>query len=426
MSTAHADPTHWGGIDWSDDHHCIHVVDARGRKAAAFECPHTDVGLLEMCVRLRQFGSLGGVAIETSRHVVVRALLDAGLLVYPINPKLAHAWTKSESVAGVKTDPRDAGALARGLLQHHPLLRPLVPDDDATRALAMLCRDEMALIDQQTALVNKLQACLKEYYPLALAWFGDWTTLTAWDFIATFPRPEDLRGARRQKLVAFLRRHRLGLSPLWLDRVDRERQESAWPSDPVLSDARSLYAVALVSQLQALHKHLMAYRERIESLFDEHPDAALFRSLPGAGAKLAPRLLAAFGSDRERYQSAHSLQQLSGCVPVTRQSGKRRHTAYRRACQKSFRTTMHLFADGSRRYCVWARAVYQRAREAGHKHGHALRILASRWLKIIYRMWMTRTPYNESVYLAQLIRRGSPVIDAIRKSGELSNLQKSA
>ncbi|MCP4640875.1 MAG: IS110 family transposase, partial [bacterium] len=262
-------------------------------------------------------------------------------------------------------------------------------------------------------------------YPLAIAWFDDWTTLTAWDFIITFPTPEALRTADRREFMGFLKRHGIRLSPRWSQRVDHERKESTWPSDPVLSDARSVYAIALVRELQTLREQLKAYRKRIEALFAQHPDAALFRSLPGAGPKLAPRLLAAFGSDRGRYESAHSLQQLSGCVPVTRQSGKRRKVLFRRACQKAFRTTLHQFADHSRGRCVWARAVYQRACDAGHGHAHALRILASRWLKIIYRMWMTRTPYNESFHLAQLIRRGSPVIETIRTTETLANLQES-
>lgn len=426
MSTAQVGQTHWAGVDWSDDHHWVHVVDDRGETKMAFPVEHTDVELVEMCRRLRAVANLGGIAIETTRHVLVRALLDAGLSVYPINPKMAHAWIKGESVAGAKSDPTDTGALARGLAQHHARLRPLGLDDDATRTLRFLCRDEMALIAQQTALVNQLQSVLKEYYPLAISWFADWTTLTAWDFVVTFPRPEDLRTARRQKVVGFLRRHRLGLSPLWRDRIDRERKTSAWPSDPVLSDARSDYAVALVKMLQTLREQLKAYRKRIETLFAQHPDAALFRSLPGAGPKLAPRLLVAFGSDRERYESARSLQQLGGCVPVTRQSGKRRHVAFRRACQKFFRTTLHQFADCSRSYCVWAEAAYQNARHAGHSHGHALRILASKWLKIIYRMWVTHTAYDDAYYLAQLIRRGSPVIDTIKRSGKLPNLQESA
>jgi transposase len=426
MSTARVEQTHWAGIDWGDDHHCVHVVDDRAKTKTAFQVEHTDAGLVEMCVRLRAFANLAGVAIETTRHVVVRALLDAALPVYPINPKMAHAWIKGESVSGAKSDPTDAGALARGLAQHHARLRPLALDDDATRTLGFLCRDEMALIAQQTAFVNQLQACLKEYYPLAISWFGDWTTLTAWDFVATFPRPEDLRTATRRKLVGFLKRHRLGLTPQWLHRIDRERKDAAWPSDPALSDARADYALALVKMLHTLRGQLKAYRKRIETLFAQHPDAALFRSLPGAGAKLAPRLLAAFGSDRERYESAHALQQLGGCVPVTRQSGKTKHVTFRRACQTSFRATLHLFAQYSRQYCVWAEAAYQDARHAGHKHGHALRILASKWLKIIYAMWVTHTAYDDGYHLARLIRRGSPVIDTIRRSGKLPNLQERA
>ncbi|MCP4639490.1 MAG: IS110 family transposase, partial [bacterium] len=282
MGTARLAHAHWAGIDWGDKHHSIHVVDSRGNTVTTFNVAHTDAEVLEMFVRLRRFETLRGVAIETSRHVIVRGLLDAGVTVYPINPKMARAWVKSESVAGAKDDARDAGALARGLARQHTRLRSLAVDDDATRTLSFLCRDEMSLIGQHTALVNKLQACLKEYYPLAIAWFDDWTTLTAWDFIITFPTPEALRTADRRKFMGFLKRHGIRLSPRWSQRVDHERKESTWPVDPVLSDARSVYAVALVRELQTLREQLKAYRKRIEALFAQHPDAALFRSLPGA------------------------------------------------------------------------------------------------------------------------------------------------
>jgi hypothetical protein len=272
--------------------------------------------------------------------------------------------------------------------------------------------DECALIGQRTALVNQLQAALKEYYPSALEWFSDWTSPTAWDFVLTFPRPEALQRASRRKACGFLRAHHtclpvgmVGLTPLWQGRVDQRDQAAAWPSDPPTVEAKEFLAVALAKQLRTLQANLEAYRKRIEELYQQHPDAFLFSSLPGAGPKLGPRLLTHFGTDRDRFtpacrrgRSAQSLQQLSGTVPVTRQSGRRRDVVIRRACQKPFRKTMHLFAFQTIERSAWARAFYDQARQAGQPHSLALRNLASKWP---LSLWSGVTPARQGSGVAQ-------------------------
>lgn len=399
----------WVGVDWGGKGHAVCVVDGQGQVTATFQAPHCPEGLEMLVARLGEHEPLGGVAVETHRHVMVQALLDGGLTVYSINPKVSHNWRKGWAVCEAKDDARDALVLANGLRQHHGYLRPFTPDTPEARELALLCEDERRLIGHRTALVQQLKDTLKQYFPAALDWFSDWTTQTAWDFVLTFPTAEAIATANKQKIVGFLKRHRIGLGPKWKERVENRGHATDWPCDDATANAKSLLAISLAKQLRALAPTLKAYRKHIDALFSDGQDRALFQSLPGAGEKLAPRLASGFGTQRERFASAQSVQQLSGTAPVTQQSGKRRHVRIRRACQKGFRTTLHLFAWQSVLYSRWARAYYDLARRRGQGHSQALRNLANKWLKIIYRMWQERKPYDEQRYIEQLVKRGSPV-----------------
>ncbi len=179
-----------------------------------------------------------------------------------------------------------------------------------------------------------------------------------------------------------------------------------------------MLALSLVNQLKVLQESLDAYRARIEELYAEHEHAAIFDSLPGVSKTLGPRLLAHFGSDPNRYDSAEAIMQLAGVAPVTSTSGVRHRptVSFRRSCRTDFRTTMHIMTWCSIMTCPWAHAFYYRAREHGQSHPLALRNLGIKWLKIIYRMWRNKEPYNEAVYLNALIRSGSPLIDYMNTS----------
>lgn len=407
----------WVGLDWGDTRHAVCVLDEAGKLIESFELPHTAVGLEELVSRLRSCGAIGGVAVEKTRHLVVQKLLEAGLTVYAINPKLSKSWRDGESVSAAKDDLRDAFVLAEGLRQRHERLRELRPDEPLLRELRLLCADECRLIADRTALSNRLKATLKEYYPDALGWFDDWTKPTSWDFVLTFPTAGELARAKSKKIYGFLRSHHIGLHPTWQQRVEGRTQTAPWPSDPATVAAKSLLAISLAKGLRTLEASLEEYRERIGKLFGDQPDSGLFGSLPGAGDKLAPRLLTHFGTDRQRFESSTDLELLSGTVPVLHQSGKSRHVRMRHACRKDFRTALHQFAFLSIGRSAWARAFYDQARRKGQSFALALRNLARKWLRIIYRMWQERRPYKEGRYIAALIRRRSPLVQ------EIQNLQ---
>jgi hypothetical protein len=399
----------WVGVDWGGREHAVCVVGSDGTKRAQWRIRHEAAAVKGLPAQLGAFGPILGVALETPRHVLVDVLTQAGFPVYPVNPKLSKRWRDCASVAGAKDDDRDAWVLADGLRCHHGKLRPFVPAPASMRTLALLCADECRLIGERTALVQQLEAALKQYFPAALEWFTDWTTQTAWDFVGAFPTAAALAAARPSHLVSFLRTHRMALKPQWQERIACRQAALEWPCDPALAAAKAVLAESLVKQLRTLDASLKRYRKEIELLFAHCENKEVFTSLPGAGRKLAPRLACLFGGQSDPMESAEDVQKLAGTAPVTIQSGNTRRVRMRRACRKNARNALHQFAEHSIRRSAWARALYDRARRQGQKHASALRLVANKWLKIIYRMWQTGEPYDESRYLAQLVKKKSPL-----------------
>ena len=180
-------------------------------------------------------------------------------------------------------------------------------------------------------------------------------------------------------------------------------------SQPVTA-AKRLQAVSLAKILCTLESQLRLYRQRIEELFKSHPDSNLFGSLPGAGSKLAPRLLAEIGDQRERFTDANALQCYAGTAPVTIRSGQIQRQRFRRSAVPTLRASVHLWVDLSRRKCAWAETYYKAHRARGQSHACALRCLGQRWLKILWKIWQSRTPYDEALHTQNQVQHGSWVL----------------
>ena len=397
------------GFDWASDHHDVVLVDQHGKIVEDFRFDDTAEGWQVLIKRLSKHPDVA-VTIETSSGATVERLLDAGYAVYPVNPKSAKRYRERKCPSGTKTDRVDAWSLADALRLDGHTWRPLKPDDPLTVELRLLCRDEIALIQQRTALVCQLKAALREYYPVALQAFDDWTASSTWAFIEAFPTPGALAAAGKRKWEKFLHTHKLYRSQTYSKRLSLFAHAKAFCGSPAMTNAKSMLAVALAGQLGVLQRHLDKFRDRIQNLFADHPDHDLFGSLPGAGEKLAPRLLAELGDNRERFDSPEALQCHTGTAPVSYQSGKFKKVRFRRACQKVLRHTVHLWADLSRHKCPWANAYYHKKREEGQSHACALRCLGQRWLKILWKMWQTRERYDPELHQRNQLKHGSWVI----------------
>lgn len=397
------------GFDWASDHHDVVVVNQHGKIVEDFRFDDTAEGWQLLRKKLSQHPD-PTVAIETSSGVTVERLLEAGYAVYPINPKAAKRYRERKAPSGTKTDQLDAWSFADALRLDGHGWRPLKSNEPLTAELRLLCRDEMALIEQRTALVCQLRAALREYYPVALDAFDDWTLRSAWAFIEAYPTPQALTKAGKRKWEKFLHTHKLYSRATYQKRLDLFAQAEAFCGSQATTNAKSMLAVALAGQLRVLQSHLDKFREKIAELFTKHDDHDVFGSLPGAGDKLAPRLLAELGDDRERFDSHEALQCYAGTAPVSYQSGQVNRVRFRRACQTVLRCTVHLWSDLSRKKCPWAEAYYQKKREQGQTHACALRCLGQRWLKILWKMWKTKTPYNAELHQRNQLKHGSWVI----------------
>ena len=397
------------GFDWAGNHHDGVLVDFCGKIVEAFNFDDTAEGWQRLIKTLSKHPD-PAVAIETSSGVTVERLLEAGYAVYPVNPKAAKRYRERKAPSGTKTDHLDAWSLADALRLDGHTWRQLKPDDPLTVELRLLCRDEVTLIEQRTALICQLRAALHEYYPVVLEAFEEWTLRSAWAFVEAFPTPEALTQAGKRKWEKFLHTHKLYRPETYRRRLDMFARAETFCGNKATTGAKSMLAVAVAGQLRVLQSHLGKFRKKIEELFAQHPDHDLFGSLPGAGEKLAPRLLAELGDDRDRFDSPQALQCYAGTAPVSYESGQIKRVRFRRACQKALRHSVHLWANLSRGTCPWAEAYYRKKRDEGQTHACALRCLGQRWLKILWKMWQTRRPYDAELHQRNQVKHGSWVI----------------
>lgn len=399
---------HWVGLDWGGQAHAVSVVDDARALVAQFAVPADLGGLKALAARLESLGGVAGIAVESTCEPVVGHLKARGFTIYPVNPKLSKNWREGNSVAGVKSDVRDGLVLAAELARRHESLRPLGKCDAAAAALGGQCRTLRDLVEQRTALLQRLKATLRRYYPGVLPFFSDWGSPAAWRFLKRFPGPESLAAARKATVVQFLKANGIGLRPTWLKRIDSRSSVVDWP---VPDDRVSLEAMALatVAQLQALQPHIDKLDASIGKAAEGLPAAELLASLPGAGSRLAPALTAMVLSVEKEGDRLRALRCISGVAPVEMQSGKSRRTYIRRRCNKHWRNVLHLFARCSTIFSPWARAFYDLRREKGDSHAAALRKLADKWLKIIDRMVENKEKYDEARYIEALRKSGSPV-----------------
>lgn len=400
--------THLAGFDWARDHHDIVVVDRSGTIVADFRIEDTAEGWRGFRERIKSFAAVG-VVIETCQGPAVERLLEMEVTVFPVNPKNAQRYRERKSSAGVKSDRLDAWSLADALRLDGASWRPLAPEDPAIRELRQLCRDEIALIEQRTALINQLQQALHEYFPAALEAFDEWTKPWAWAFIERFPTPQALVSAGKKRWRSFLHTHKLYHPDTYERRIACFARATEHCGSAPTTAAKSLLAVSLARMLRTLQEQLKAYRERIVEVFNQHPDHDLFGSLPGIGEKIAPRLMSELGADRSRFDAPEALQCYAGTAPVTWQSGKMHKVFVRRACNKYLRFAAHWLADLSRQKCAWAQVYYEEKRKA-NSHAAALRCLANRWMRILWKMWQDRTTYDPDLHQKNQIKHGSWVL----------------
>jgi transposase len=399
-------------MDWADQKHVWSLQSAGSQRREHGAVPHTPEAIEAWVGELstRFPAQPIALAVEQSRGALVFMLSQyEHLHIYPIHPRAASQFRAALYPSGAKDDPLDANLLLDLLIHHREHLRRLSPDTVETRLIQQLVEARRKLVNEKTRQTNRLTARLKLYFPQILTWFDEVDSERVGALLKRWPTLSALQRAHRQTLRSFFTRHNCRSAEAIDRRVEQIRQAIPAIRDAAVIQSSVAMAEVLTRLIATLRQGIAELDRQIEHAAAAHPDYAIFHSLPGAGPVLAPRLLAAFGSQRERYQSAAEVQQFSGIAPVLVRSGKTAWVHYRWACPKFLRQTFHEWAGHSIGFCDWARAYYQQQRKRGAGHHAAVRALAFKWTRIAFRCWRDRVPYDDARYLDSLRQRGSPL-----------------
>ncbi len=413
MKPSNAEFTAFVGLDWADAKHdvCVQAAGCEEREFDRFA--HHPEHIEQWAHSLHQrFGGRIAVALELAKGPIVYALQKYHFLVlYPINPTTLAKYRQAFKPSRAKDDPTDAELALDLLLHHRDRFQPLKPQSVPMRKLCLLVEQRRRLVGDKTRCVNRLCYTLKQYYPQALEWFEQRDTVLFCDFISRWPTLKQVRGARQTTLIIFFKAHNVRFERVIEARVCAIKAATPLTQDAAVIEAHQLQAEVLVEHLRLTLKSIARFDQEIAATAAKLPDyALLFEPLPGAGPALAPRLLATFGEDRQRYASAGQMQMYSGVAPVTERSGNKTWVHWRWQCPTFLRQSLVEWAGQTINKSFWAGAYYRQQMAKGSSHQAAVRALAFKWVRILYRCWQTRTPYDESKYLEALRRRGSPLL----------------
>ena len=409
------------GIDWSDQKHDVCLIDPASGQPEFLVFEHTPEAIAAWAAALRQRfpDKQVAVCLEQSRGPLLYALLQYDFLrLYPINPSTLANYREAFSPSRAKDDPTDAAYLAELVLAHRERLRAWQPEDEKTRTLGYLVEQRRKLVGERTRLSNRLTALLKGYFPQVLQWFPDIRTLLVCDFLKRWPTLEAVKRAKKPTLESFFRAHNSNRQATVASRLQAIRESLPLTTDQAVIRSSVLMVQALAGQMRVIIETLKEFDCQIEELCEGHQDYHLFESLPGSGTVYAARLLAAFGSNREKFANADAVACLAGIAPVIERSGKSTWVRWRYFCPKFLRQTFHEYAGESIRHSFWAKAYYESQRAKGKRHAKAVRALAYKWIRIMWRCWQSNTEYDEVQYLESLRKKNSPLLQYVASHPE--------
>jgi transposase len=390
------------GIDWAEAHHDLCLLDEQGMLLVKRRIPDGLEGvrrLHDIVAEHAEEPEQVVVGIETDRGLLVQALLVTGYQVYAINPLAVSRYRDRHTTSRAKSDAGDAKLLAELVRTDRHNHRLIAGDSQLAEVIQVLARTQQNLIWTRQRQVNQLRSTLREFYPAALEVFG--TDLAGLDAIAILeraPTPAQARSISQAKIVSALRR------------AGRERSLESKAAEiqaclrapqlevsALLAQAYGRSVAALVHLIRQMNLELAALETELQTHFEGHPDAEIYRSLPGLGIVLGARVLAEFGDDRTRFDDAKARKNYAGTAPITRASGTRQVVLARVARNRRLADACYLWAFASLTRSPGARRYYDQLRARAKTHHQALRGLANRLVGILHGCLSHRQPYSEEV-----------------------------
>jgi transposase len=404
------------GVDWADDQHEAFVYDTCSEEGENQTVTNMPGNIIHWLNELRfEFDAEQILVCMESNdtrlyHTVMwHSFVD---LVHFNTDTLNH-FRATFTPSGAKNDPTDARLQVELFLTHPTRFDLVKPDKESTRNLNNHAEKRRKLVDQRGDLENSLRDELKKYFPQALELVGSSLhSRMACEFLQEWGTLQEIKQADPEKVRDFYRGYRLGEEQIQ-KRMERIQKSVPVTDDPAHIQPCKKMAQALAGAIGELTENIAAFDRELVEQMEDHKDASLWKSFPRAGKQLAPRLLTAFGDDRDRWKEVQDVQEFSGMAPVTEQSGNGCYVHWRWMAPKFLMQTFYEYAEQSRLGSSWAEAFCTMKKEQGDDHPTVIRKLAFKWIRIMYRCWMNEEKYSENRYILSLIRSESPVVEYI-------------
>jgi transposase len=390
------------GDDWAEDHHDVEIQDGTGRRLAKARLPEGVAGITRLHELVAEHATEQVepaqilVGIETDRGPWVNALVAAGYTVFAVNPRQVARFRERHAMAGAKSDAGDAHALADMVRTDAHQLRPIAGDSALVEGIKLLARAHQTLIWERQRHLMRLRAALRDFFPAALEAFDDLAGSDTLELLERAPDPASAARLSKTRIATALRRaHRRHAA------ARAEQIHAALHSEQLRLPAELVAAYAAIVQaacpvITTFNSQIRQLRQQVETLFDQHPDAAIYRSQPGLGEILGARVLGEFGDDPQRFAGARARKNYAGNSPITRASGKKRTVTARRVRNNRIADPLHQQAFSALTSSPGARAYYDAIRARGVGHHAALRQLSNRLVGILHGCLEARTPYDEA------------------------------
>ncbi len=392
----------FAGIDWSEDHHDICVMNVEGRVLAKTRVTEGIQGLARLHELLAPHAEEASdvvVGIEIDRGLLVGALVAAGYAVHAVNPLSVDRYRDRHRTSGAKSDLGDAKVLADLVRTDRHLHREVAGDTELAEGVKVLARAHQGLIWSRQRHLNQLRNALREFYPAALQAFGtDLASADALAVLGTAPTPAAGRSMSMGRIATALKRG--GRRRRVSQRAEEIRSALRSPqleAPEVLSRAYGEVVRSTVRIVAEMTEQIDALAREVEARFEVHPDAKVLRSLPGLGSVLGARVLAEFGDDPTRYTDPKARKNYAGTSPITKASGRSRVALARFARNRRLADALEMWAFCSLTASVGAKRYYEALRARGHTHRRALRSLANRWVGILHGCLSHGKRYSEHV-----------------------------
>lgn len=391
------DITQWpvfAGVDWGGENHQLCVVAPDGTQVLQTRVSHDVAGLHQLDQHLTRFAARLPVAIERAEGLLVEHLQAAGHAVFPVSPRIAARARERYKVASVKDDRFDAFVLADTLRYEHHHWRALAVPSPLLAEIKALTRDRDRLLATQQTIESQLRMILEAYHPAPARLFSSVDRQITLSFVNDYPTPANASRVKTTRMAGFLTRHHYTGRVPAQTLADRLRQ-NLLSGAPGTVAGKSFSALAFTQVLQLLNTQLAEFDDAIAAATAEHPDAKIFASFPGIGPVLTAVLLAEIGEDRARFPEPAVLLAEAGLAPVTRASGRSHSVRFRYAANSRLREATMWWAFNSIKHSPWAAAAFRQARDQrGQRYHRALRGLAARWTRVLWRCWTNHEPYD--------------------------------